>query len=161
MAEARAREIHAEAKSGKEEFLALAARLSDDPDKKRNGGEMGYNAPTSFVAPLAARIASMKTKGEISEPVESHQGFHIVKFIDRKPAELRKFDEVKKAIIDEEKQRLAKQRHEELIIRIRSSPTATMHTEAVDALVVRTDDVLSRAAAAEAAKPAAEPPKPR
>lgn len=161
MAEERAKKVYEEVKSGKEEFLALAARLSDDPDKKRNGGDMGYNSPTSFVAPLAKRIATMNTKGEISEPVESHQGFHIVKFIDRKAPETKTFDEVKRGIIAEQKELLSKRRIEEVITQIRSSRTATVYNEVLDKLVAPADDAIAKALAAESARLAAEPPKAR
>jgi parvulin-like peptidyl-prolyl isomerase len=161
MAEERARKVYEEVKSGKEEFLALAARLSDDPDKKRNGGDLGYSAPSSFVEPVAKRIAAMSRKGEISEPIESHLGFHIVKFIDRQKPRTRTYEEMKRVLIQEEKDRLAKKRTEELITQLRSSPTATVHIDKLEALVTPIDDVLSKAAAAEAAKAAAEASKAR
>lgn len=156
MAEERAKKIHEEVRSGKEPFLALAARLSDDPDKKRNGGDLGYSSPTSFVEPVAKRIAAMKTKGEISEPVESHQGFHIIRFVDRKAAAERPFEEVKRAIIEQEKERLAKRRGEETITQIRSSSTVTVHLDKLEALVNPVEDILKKAAAAEAERAAAE-----
>ena len=158
MAEERAKQIYEEAKSGKEEFLALAARLSDDPDKKRNGGELGYGSPNAFVAPVAKRIAAMNTSGEISEPIESHMGFHIVRFVDRQKPQLMTFDEVKKGLIAEEKDRLSKKRADEAITQIRSSSTVIVHLDKLDAMVVPLDDVLSKAAAAEAAKAATEAP---
>lgn len=157
MAEERARKVYEEAKSGKEDFLALAARLSDDPDKKRNGGDMGYNSPNAFVEPVSKRIATMTKKGEISEPVESHQGFHIVRFIDRKKPEQLKFDEVKKGIINGEKDRLAKKRLEDAVNEIRASKTVVVHRDKLEALVTPLDGVLPKAAAA----PPAEAPKPR
>ena len=151
MAEERAKKVYEEATTGKEDFLALAARLSDDPDKKRNGGDMGYNSNQTFVAPLAKRIAAMSRKGEISEPVESQFGFHIVRFIDRKKAEPIKFDDVKHSIVAAELDRLAKKRNEELIAQIRSSPTATIYRDKVEALVTPVGDILPKASAKAAA----------
>ena len=156
MAEERAKKVYEEAVSGKEDFLALAARLSDDPAKKHSGGDMGYNSPSTYVTPLAKRIESMSKKGEISEPVESHLGFHIVRFIDRKKPEKVTFEEVKKGIVSAEKDRLAKKRQEDLVLQVRSSPTATIHRDKVEALVTPLGDMLPKAAAAPA-----EPAKPR
>lgn len=153
MAEERARKVYEEVKSGKEDFLALAARLSDDPDKKRNGGDLGYSGPTAFVAPVAKRIAAMSRKGEISEPIESHMGFHIVRFVDRKKERQLSFDEVKRDIIAQEKERLAKKRLEEIITQLRSSSTVVVHLDKLDALVNPVDEILSKAAA-EAARDA-------
>jgi parvulin-like peptidyl-prolyl isomerase len=95
----------------------------------------------------------MSKKGQISEPVESHFGFHIVRFIDRKKSEPVKFDEVKKSIIAGEKERLAKKRQEDLITQVRSSSTATIYRDKVEALVTPLGDMLPKAAA--------EPAKPR
>ena len=157
MAEERAKKVYEEVTTGKEDFLALAARLSDDPDKKRNGGDLGYNSPSSFVAPVTQRIAKMSKKGEISEPIESYQGFHIVRFIDRKKPEQLKFDEVKKSIINGEKDRMAKKRLDDAVTEIRSSSTATIYRDKVEALVTPMGDILPKAAAAATS----EAPKPR
>jgi parvulin-like peptidyl-prolyl isomerase len=102
----------------------------------------------------------MGKKGEVSEPIESHMGFHIVRFVDRKQERQRSFEEVKEAIVAEEKERLAKKRNEEIITQLRSSSTVVVHLDKLEALVDPLDDILSKAAA-EAARAAAESPKAR
>ena len=159
MAEERARKVYEEVKSGKEDFLALAARLSDDPVKKNNGGDLGYSGAKSFVEPVAKRVAAMSVKNEISEPIESHQGFHIVRFIDRQKERTLSFDEVKADLIKQEKERIQKKRIEELITQIRSSSTVVVHLDKLEALVVPADDILKKAAAEAARTP--EPAKAR
>ena len=161
MAEERAKQLYADIKAGKEDFLAFAARYSDDPGKGKTGGDMGYNSPNSFVDPVKDRVAKMSTKGEVAEPVESHMGFHIVKFVDRQKPRVQPFDEVKKTLMQVEKERLAKKRSEEVVTQMRSSPTVIVHLDKLDALVNPIDDVLTKAAAAEAARAAAEAAKPR
>lgn len=151
MALQRAKEVRAEAVSGKEDFLALAARLSDDPDKKRNGGDLGYNSPNSFVEPMVKALATMK-KGEISEPIESRLGFHIVRLIDRKLAEPIPFERAKESIVNAEKERIAKKRHEDLVREIRDSKTVVVHRNNVEALVGTSTDASATASAAEAKK---------
>jgi len=160
MAEERARKIYEDARSGKEPFLALAARLSDDPDKKRNGGDLGYSSPTAFVEPVAKRIATLG-KGDISEPIESHQGFHIVRLVDRRKPEQKTFEEVKKRIIAEEQERLTKQRNEEIVTQIRSSSSVVVHLDKLDAMVTPIDEVLKKAQAAESERAAAKAAKGR
>lgn len=154
MAEERAKKVYEDAKSGKEEFLALAARMSDDPEKKKNGGDLGYNSPTSFYPAINKRLATMK-KGEISEPLESHSGFHIVRLVDRKAPEQRKFEEVRKSLITAELERLSKKRHEDALQEIRGSRTVTLHLDNIRAMVTPLGDVLPKAAAADAAAPKA------
>jgi peptidyl-prolyl cis-trans isomerase C len=151
MALEKAREIHAQIVGGKADFLELAARLSEDPDKKRNGGDLGYNLPNSFTAPFAERVAKMTKPGEISEPVASDFGYHIIRFIDRKPAQTRKFEDVRQSLIQEEADRITKKRREDLIRSIRSSPTVVVHRDNVQALVHPLGDVLPQASAGAAA----------
>ena len=153
MAQERARQVYEQAKAGKEDFLALAARYSDHPEMKRNGGELGYGSPTSFSAPLAERIARMTKEGEISEPIETPMGFHIVRFMGRKKTEQIPYEEVKRGLIAAEKERMSKARHEELLREIRSSRTVTVYRENVDALVTPSQSAMPQAAAADT-KPA-------
>lgn len=137
----RAREALEQARSG-EDFLSVATRYSDDPDKKRNGGDLGYNSPNTFVEPVRKAIGAMKTKGEIVGPVESEFGFHILKFVDRKPSVPIKYEAVAKGIIEAEQERLKKQRTEDLIREVRSSPSVVVHRENVEKLVVPVDPAM-------------------
>ena len=148
----RANKVLAEARGGGD-FLALAAQYSDDPDAKRNGGDLGYNAPGSFVPSVTKAIAGMSKKDEIAGPLESDFGFHIVKFIDRKKPEPVKFEAVRKKMIEAEKERLVKSRTESLVLEVRSAPSVVIHRENVEGLVLKIDpDMLKRAM--EAAAPA-------
>lgn len=154
MALKRAQEVYEEAKSGKAEFLELALKYSDEPTP-RGGvtGDLGWNDPARFVPPVRDQLAKMK-KGEVSPPVESQFGFHVLKLVDRKPAEKLAFDAVKDDIIKEEKARLAKDRVESLVREIRSSPTAHVDTEKVKSLVIPVDpEAVKRATEAAAKKP--------
>jgi parvulin-like peptidyl-prolyl isomerase len=152
MAQERAQKVYEEAKAG-EDFLSLAARYSDDPDKKRNGGDLGYNSPTSFTGPVRQAIDAMSKKGELSPPIESAQGFHIVRFIDRKKPELAKFEDVKRNIIGAERERLIKKSREDALASVRDSKTVIVHRDNLKGMVTTVDDVLKRASAADAAPP--------
>ncbi len=144
MALKRAQKVDEEAKSGKEDFLQLAARYSDDKDKVRNGGDLGWNSPKSFVEPVRQWLEKPHEKGAISPPIESQYGFHIIRFVDRKKAEPIPFAEVKNGIIRAERERLLKQRREETVRAIRSSKTVVTHVDNIQALVVPSEAVLSK-----------------
>lgn len=141
----RARKALEEAKAG-QDFLSVATRYSDDPDKSRNGGDLGYNSPNTFVEPVRKAIAGMKTKGEIVGPVESEFGYHIVRFVDRKPAMPIKYEAVAKQIIEAERERLKKQRTEDLVRDVRSSPSVVVHRDNVEKLVVPVDPAMVKRA---------------
>jgi parvulin-like peptidyl-prolyl isomerase len=134
----RARKALEEARAG-EDFLAVATRYSDDPDKKRNAGDLGYNSPQTFVEPVRKAIEAMKTKGEIVGPVESEFGFHILRFVDRKPPTPIRYEAVAPRIIEAERERIRKQRTEALISEVRSAPTVVVHRQNVEKLVVPVD----------------------
>lgn len=145
MARERAQQVDAEAKAGKEDFLQLAARWSDDPDKKRNGGDLGWNSPGRFVEPMAKWVEEPHAKGDISPPIESDFGFHIVRFVDRKDAQVAKFDDVKTQLIAAEREALWKKRRDDVGREIRSSSTVVIHKDNVEALVVPADNAISSA----------------
>ncbi len=148
MAAELARKLYDAAKSGQEDFLALAARHSDDPDKTKNGGEMGYRPMNAFPEAVAKRIGEMSRKGEISTPIETAMGFHIVRFMDRKKVDPPTFESVKESIIAAEKERLFKERHEALVRQIRSSSTVTVYRKNLEALVVPVDRTPKKSAPA-------------
>jgi parvulin-like peptidyl-prolyl isomerase len=141
----RARKALEEAKAG-QDFLAVAARYSDDPGVKANGGDLGYSPPEKFVAPVRKAIGALKTKGEIAGPVESEFGFHVVRLVDRKPPKPIRYEAVARQIMEAERERLKKQRTEALISQVRSASSVVVHRQNVEKLVVPVDsEMLKRA----------------
>ncbi|HET7729189.1 MAG TPA: peptidylprolyl isomerase [Usitatibacter sp.] len=138
MARERARKALEEVKAGGD-FLSVAAQYSDDPDQKRHGGDLGYSTPGSFVEPVRKAVDAMQNKGEIVGPVESEYGFHIIRFVDRKPSVPIKYEAVAERLMEAERERLKKQRVDALITQLRSSPSVVVHRESVEKLVVPVD----------------------
>ena len=58
-------------------FKDLAKRYSADPGSKDRGGELGAFRRSDMVGPFGDAVAALKP-GEISQPVETSFGFHIV-----------------------------------------------------------------------------------
>lgn len=77
-------------------FTQLAKEKSLD-SSAANGGDIGYFLPGSLIKPVEEATVSLK-KGELSKPVKTEQGWHIIKLTDRKPAEAAPFDKVKDKI---------------------------------------------------------------
>ncbi|MBQ9253330.1 MAG: peptidylprolyl isomerase [Bacteroidales bacterium] len=81
-----------------ESFEDLAKEYSDDPSVKDipaeenrparvgNGGDLGYFTSMQMIYPFENACYSMK-KGEISLPIRTSFGYHIVKLVDRIPAD--------------------------------------------------------------------------
>jgi peptidyl-prolyl cis-trans isomerase SurA len=64
------------------DFKILAKEYSDDPGSRDVGGELGWVEKGKFVAEFE-RAAIALQKGEVSMPVESPFGYHIIKLIDK------------------------------------------------------------------------------
>ena len=141
LALARATEVAAEARAAKD-FLAVAATTSDDPDKRRNQGDLGWFAPTSFEPGITEWLKTAKNKGAISDPIRTRHGYHIVKFVDRQPARQRSFDEVKKDILAEQTANYTKTVRENTINAVREDKSVVIHAANVEALKSEIDPAL-------------------
>ena len=67
-----------------ENFNEVARATSEDPSAKMNGGELGYFTAFSMVFPFENAAYNTKV-GDISMPVRSSFGFHILKVEDKRP----------------------------------------------------------------------------
>ncbi len=139
MAFEKAKQVANEVRAGKDEFLAYAFRESDeDQVRDKFKGDLGWVFPEKLVPSVREAVAKLKP-GQVSEPVESEYGFHIVKLVERKPPHQAKFEEVKESIVKAERERLKKQRFDEILGKIRQSPTTVLYEKNVDALVIPVD----------------------
>lgn len=86
-----AKKVQAELAAGKS-FEELAKQYSEDTASKENGGDLDYFGPGKMVPEFEEAAYKLK-KDEISQPVKSSYGYHIIKVTDIK--ELKPFDEVK------------------------------------------------------------------
>jgi peptidyl-prolyl cis-trans isomerase C len=158
MALERIREVRAKALAG-EDFLALAAAYSNDPTFKVNKGETGFVAEKDIIdSRVAAAALQLKKDGDISEPIETNYGFHLVRRTGFKPSFTRKFEEVKDALIESEKAKYKADAPIVYLNEVRRSPDTKWDAVAVGSLRTQiTTDELERAAREAASLQ--EPPK--
>jgi len=83
---------------GGEAFDKLAAELSEDPSAKQNSGDLNFFTREQMVPEFANAAFGMQ-KGEISAPVKSQFGFHIIQLTDRKDAETMVLESVKPRLL--------------------------------------------------------------
>ncbi|WP_312525430.1 peptidylprolyl isomerase [Paracoccus sp. (in: a-proteobacteria)] len=88
-----AKAIEADLAKG-EDFGKLAEEKSTDQASGPNKGELGWFQPEQMVAPFAEAVKTLKA-GEISKPVETQFGWHVIKLIETRQLEAPKFEEVK------------------------------------------------------------------
>jgi hypothetical protein len=66
-----------------EDFADLAREFSDDPGSARSGGDLGFASRGTMVPEFEATAMRMKP-GEISKPVETDFGYHLIQLIERR-----------------------------------------------------------------------------
>ena len=77
-----------------QDFAKAAEEYSQDPSAKGHGGDLGWFEAAKMVKPFSEVAFSLK-KGEISQPVKTQFGYHLIQVQDTKPAEVKSFDQVK------------------------------------------------------------------
>ncbi|SIO10118.1 peptidylprolyl isomerase [Paraburkholderia phenazinium] len=79
------------------DFAAIAKGSSQDKASGANGGDMGF-VPDQALLPEIRKAADAMKPGDVSQPIETAAGFHIVKLIESRPASVRPFADVKEQI---------------------------------------------------------------
>ena len=69
-----------------EDFEALARKHSEDPSAAMNGGRLGYFTALQMVYPFE-NAAYQTPEGEVSMPVRTNFGYHLVKVHDKRPSQ--------------------------------------------------------------------------
>lgn len=77
-----------------EDFAKVAAELSKDPGSGKEGGDLGYFTQDRMVPQFGAMAFQLKP-GEVSEPVQTQFGWHVIKVEDKRDRPLPKFEDVK------------------------------------------------------------------
>lgn len=85
------------------DFATLAKQLSEDPGSKAQGGDLGQPLTrSSQIVPEFLNAAFKLKAGQVSEPVKSQFGYHLIKVTSRKkPTLAQKTDEIRRTIADE------------------------------------------------------------
>ena len=90
-------EIQSELAAGKP-FSELAKTFSEDPGSAAAGGDLGVAERGIFVAPFEAAAFELAAAGEISPPIETEFGFHLIQLSELVPAAVTAFDVVAESV---------------------------------------------------------------
>lgn len=127
----KAETVRAKALAGAD-FSALAREYSDDPSVSRNGGELGFFDAKTMDPAFSAAAFAMTKKGELSAPVKSALGYHIILYEDRRPAGIRPFDEVKAEILEDLRKRVKDDARAAAVRDVFSDPTLKVNNALID-----------------------------
>jgi peptidyl-prolyl cis-trans isomerase C len=110
-----AKKIYARVKGG-EDFAKVAGEVSKDPGSKTDGGDLGFFTKERMVGPFAEAAFKMQP-GQISEPVKSQFGFHVIKVEERRTKPAPSFEEMKEQI----EAYLTRQAQQEIVLKLRQN----------------------------------------
>ena len=112
--EAEAKKIAARLKAG-EDFAKVAAETSKDPGSKAEGGDLGWFTKERMVPDFATAAFALKP-GQVSEPVKTQFGWHVIKVEEKRMKPQPTFEELKEQI----DQHLIRKAQQDLILKLRA-----------------------------------------
>jgi peptidyl-prolyl cis-trans isomerase C len=118
--EQEAKELSARLTKG-ENFETLANEYSLDGSKEY-GGDLGYFTAEEMVAPFSSAAFSLDV-GDVSQPVQTEFGWHLIKVEDRRVGGAQPFENVKETI----RLVLLRQAVQDRLVELRQSATIEVH----------------------------------
>ncbi|MGE8145447.1 SurA N-terminal domain-containing protein [Pseudomonas frederiksbergensis] len=107
-AKAKIEEVQARLAKG-EKFEALAKEFSQDPGSANNGGDLGYAGPGVYDPAFEKALYSLN-KDQVSEPIRTDFGFHLIKLLGVEAPEVPTFASLKGKLTRELKTQQVEQR---------------------------------------------------
>lgn len=103
-ARSRAEELRERIAEG-ESFEALAEEYSHDPVSAEQGGDLGWIEPDDMVEPFEDALYELESAGDVSDPVESEFGWHVIRLEEIREPQGMSFEEARGEILDDYLQR--------------------------------------------------------
>lgn len=96
-----ANSVRSQIVSGEITFDQAVNEFSDDPSKRSNGGRFPNTVRGQMVKAFEDQAFSMTEPGEISEPVQTPYGYHIIRLDAVNPSQTLPFEQVKAQIVEQ------------------------------------------------------------
>lgn len=88
-----------------ESFEDLAMEYSGDPVSAEQGGDLGWIEPEDMVDAFEETLYELEAPGDVSQPVETQFGWHLIRLDEVRPPQGMSFEEARQEILDEHLQR--------------------------------------------------------
>jgi peptidyl-prolyl cis-trans isomerase C len=115
--EEEAKKVEARVKGG-EDFAKVAGEVSKDPGSGKEGGDLGWFTKDRMV-PEFADAAFKLQPGQVSDPVKSQFGWHVIKLEEKRQKPVPSFDDVK----DQVAQYMQRKAQSDIVLGLRSKGT--------------------------------------
>ena len=134
--------LRVQALQSSSDFAAIVSEHTEDEGAVSNGGLMSGVQRGQTVAPFEQAAFAMREPGEISQPVVSEFGVHLIQLLEYTPYRQLTFNEAEQRIIKELKPVRERQYRTGIQdeARERQPEGFVQHTDALDALVAKTSD---------------------
>ena len=118
------------------DFDALVAEFSEDPSKNLNKGRFPAMTRGQMVEPFEAAAFSLANEGEISQPVQTDYGYHIIRLNRKIPPKVRPFEVVREEATEQARKAHLDQYRKNYMLK-HLSGTIEIPPEAVEAMAKR------------------------
>jgi peptidyl-prolyl cis-trans isomerase C len=117
----------------------LASEASEDPSAKSNNGTLGWFTQKEMDPAFGEAAFALRNTGDLSEPVLSQFGWHVIRLDGKRPAAVRPYEEARDEILAQLRKRYVDEKKDEVLAVIRRDPKTQVNRDAVDALTPRID----------------------
>ncbi|KQP28499.1 peptidylprolyl isomerase [Methylobacterium sp. Leaf102] len=101
---------------GGEDFAKVAAEASKDPGSKAEGGDLGWFTKERMVAPFAEAAFKLNA-GQVSDPIKTQFGWHVIKVEEKRVKPVPTFAEMKEQV----EQYITRKTQQDLILKLREA----------------------------------------
>lgn len=135
------KEISTQLKSDPSKWAQLCNQFSDDVNTKPRNGELPWFSAGQMPVEFAEASFALNNPGDLSEPIKTNFGWHIIKLLEKKPlapmAELE--SSLKQKIIQDSRSHI---RHATFISRLKQENNYKENTEATQRILTEFDSTL-------------------
>lgn len=129
-AEQRAQDIRQKTSAPGADFAQVAHDFSEGPLGKQNGGDLGWFGRGQMVPEFEQAVVALK-KDEISQPVRTQYGWHIIQKLDQRDAGQIPFDQVAEQLENQLRNERVSAALNELLEELRETVTVEVYPENV------------------------------
>jgi len=132
-AQKKAADLAARVQKTPNDFGKIAKEASEHKESAPKGGELGWVPEPQLLPEIRAAVVRM-TKGEVSTPIRTAAGWHVIRLIDRKPSAVRPLADVREQIIATMRLRKAQEVERAYVEGLLSKGTVTINSSELQKL---------------------------